>query len=50
MDVLVKLNQEMRLTFILVTHDRTIGARSGRIVRMRDGLVVGEQMSPVQEP
>jgi putative ABC transport system ATP-binding protein len=43
MDVLVDLNQEQGLTFILVTHDRGVGARCGRILRMRDGLVVGEQ-------
>jgi putative ABC transport system ATP-binding protein len=43
MDVLVALNREQALTFILVTHDRGVGARCGRIVRMRDGLVVGEQ-------
>jgi ABC-type lipoprotein export system ATPase subunit len=43
MDVLVDLNREQGLTFILVTHDRGVGARCGRIVRMRDGLVVGEQ-------
>lgn len=49
MDVLVKLNQEQQLTFILVTHDRSVGARCGRIVRMRDGLVVGEQPGMVQE-
>jgi putative ABC transport system ATP-binding protein len=49
MDVLVELNQEQRLTFILVTHDRGVGARCGRIVRMRDGLVEGEQSGMVQE-
>jgi putative ABC transport system ATP-binding protein len=43
MDVLVELNREQRLTFILVTHDRGVGALCGRIVRMRDGLVVSEQ-------
>jgi putative ABC transport system ATP-binding protein len=43
MDVLLALNREQRLTFILVTHDRGIGARCARIVRMRDGLVEGEQ-------
>ena len=43
MDVLVDLNQAQGLTFILVTHDRGVGARCGRIVRMRDGLVEGEQ-------
>lgn len=49
MDVMVSLNREQNLTFILVTHDRGIGARCGRIVRMRDGLVEGEQPSIAQE-
>jgi len=49
MDVLVDLNREHGLTFILVTHDRGVGARCGRIVRMRDGLVVGEQPRTVPE-
>ena len=48
MDVLVDLNREQRLTFILVTHDRGVGARCGRIVRMRDGLVEGEQTVTVE--
>jgi putative ABC transport system ATP-binding protein len=42
MDVLLELNHEQHLTFILVTHDRGIGARCERIVRMRDGQVVSE--------
>jgi putative ABC transport system ATP-binding protein len=50
MDVLVALNREQALTFILVTHDRGVGARCGRIVRMRDGLVEGEQLRTAQEP
>ena len=49
MDVLVDLNQEQRLTFILVTHDREVGARCGRIVRMRDGLVEDQHSETVQE-
>jgi ABC-type lipoprotein export system ATPase subunit len=43
MDVLVNLNQDQGLTFILVTHDRGVGARCQRIVWMRDGLVESEQ-------
>ena len=43
MDVLVDLNREQGLTFILVTHDRGVGGRCKRIVWMRDGLVEGEQ-------
>jgi putative ABC transport system ATP-binding protein len=50
MDVLVNLNRELQLTFILVTHDRGIGARCERIVRMRDGLVEGEQVEAQAQP
>jgi putative ABC transport system ATP-binding protein len=49
MDVLVNLNREQGLTFILVTHDRGVGARCQRIVWMRDGLVEGEQPGAVAE-
>jgi ABC-type lipoprotein export system ATPase subunit len=49
MDVLVELNREQGLTFILVTHDRRVGARCGRIVRMRDGLVEDQQPANVPE-
>jgi ABC-type lipoprotein export system ATPase subunit len=43
MDVLVDLNRDKGLTFILVTHDRGVGSRCKRIVWMRDGLVEREQ-------
>ena len=49
MDVLVDLNQEQQLTFILVTHARSVGARCGRIVRMRDGLIEDQQPEREQE-
>jgi putative ABC transport system ATP-binding protein len=49
MNVLVDLNREQQLTFILVTHARSVGARCGRIVRMRDGLVEDQQPLKVQE-
>jgi putative ABC transport system ATP-binding protein len=49
MDVLVDLNQQQQLTFILVTHDRRVGNRCSRIVRMRDGLVENEMPTLSQE-
>jgi len=49
MDVLVNLNREQGLTFILVTHDRGVGARCQRIVWMRDGLVESEQTASAVE-
>jgi ABC-type lipoprotein export system ATPase subunit len=42
MDLMRRLNQSARLTFVLVTHDHGVGDRCDRIVRMRDGLIVGE--------
>jgi putative ABC transport system ATP-binding protein len=49
MDLLVTLNQHQNLTFILVTHDRRVGERCSRIVRMRDGLVENQISNQVQE-
>lgn len=43
MDMLLRLNRERDLTFLLVTHARRVAARCSRIVQMRDGQVVGEQ-------
>lgn len=45
MQLMLHLNQEQKLTFILVTHDRGVGARCQRIVRMRDGLIEGESVN-----
>jgi putative ABC transport system ATP-binding protein len=45
MQLMLRLNQEQKLTFILVTHDRGVGARCQRIVRMRDGLIEGESVN-----
>lgn len=42
MNLLIKLNKEQTLTFVLVTHDRTVGARCERIVRMRDGQIIAD--------
>ena len=37
MDLLCELNEREHQTIVLVTHDATIGARAGRLIRMRDG-------------
>jgi len=34
------LNQRAGLTFVLVTHDQTVGDRCNRVVQMRDGQIV----------
>jgi putative ABC transport system ATP-binding protein len=42
MDLLCELNARDGQTIVLVTHDPTIGARAGRLVRMRDGRLVDD--------
>jgi putative ABC transport system ATP-binding protein len=37
------LNRQRGQTIILVTHDPEVGAASDRIVRMRDGLMAGDE-------
>jgi putative ABC transport system ATP-binding protein len=42
MALMERLNQEHGLTFVIVTHDISIGRRAHRIVRMLDGRIVDE--------
>jgi putative ABC transport system ATP-binding protein len=42
-DLLVKLNREQEQTFVLVTHDASVAGRAHRTIRMRDGLIEGEE-------
>jgi putative ABC transport system ATP-binding protein len=44
MNLLRDLNQRKGLTFVLVTHDAGVGELCDRIVRMRDGEIVGESV------
>jgi putative ABC transport system ATP-binding protein len=46
LDLVEQLRRERGLTVILVTHDAGVAARAGRIIRMLDGRVAGEEPSP----
>ncbi|MBI4280377.1 MAG: phosphonate ABC transporter ATP-binding protein [Armatimonadetes bacterium] len=46
--ILQRLNREEGITIIIVTHEADIAAHTGRIIAMRDGVVVSDQ--PVREP
>jgi putative ABC transport system ATP-binding protein len=41
MDMLAELNETGR-TLVVVTHDEEVAARAGRVVRLRDGRLVGD--------
>jgi putative ABC transport system ATP-binding protein len=41
-DLIRDLNERIGLTVVIVTHDPAIGDRCDRIIRMRDGQIVGE--------
>jgi len=43
LDLMLALNRSQGLTVVVVTHDPSVGARCDRIVRMRDGEIVGEE-------
>ena len=42
LDLLLRLNRENGQTFVVVTHDPSVGELMDRIVRMEDGRIVGQ--------
>jgi putative ABC transport system ATP-binding protein len=42
-ELMRRLNLERGLSFLIVTHDITVGRKTDRIVRMLDGAIVEEQ-------
>ena len=43
MELFVRLNRESGITIILVTHERDIAAYGRRLVRFRDGRIIGDE-------
>ena len=46
MQLLLRLQQEHRVTLILVTHDQEIARHAPRVIRMRDGKIVTDDTAP----
>ena len=44
MGILERLNAEQGLTLIIVTHDPTVSARARRLIRLRDGMLVADEV------
>ena len=39
--LMLELNQELNVSFLVVTHDHELAARIGKVLHMEDGLIVG---------
>jgi len=45
MDLVVDLNSKKQVTVIIVTHDAEVAGRTRRTLRMRDGLIVADEVN-----
>jgi putative ABC transport system ATP-binding protein len=45
LDLLLQLNREEKTTLILVTHDRNLAEYAGRIITLRDGRVLSDELA-----
>ena len=43
MDIFTRLNKEKGLTIVVVTHDPTVASYCDRIIKLRDGKIIGEE-------
>ncbi len=43
MEIFRRLNREMEITVVLVTHDPKVASYAGRIIKLLDGQIVGEE-------
>jgi putative ABC transport system ATP-binding protein len=43
LELLIALNARENTTLLLVTHDQQLAAHAGRVITLRDGLIVSDQ-------
>jgi putative ABC transport system ATP-binding protein len=44
MSIFHRLHQERGITVVLVTHEPSLAAQTERIVRLRDGSIIGDEL------
>ena len=45
LELILQLHRDLGMTLVLVTHDLTIAERASRVVSMRDGRIISDQVS-----
>ncbi|HUQ92065.1 MAG TPA: ABC transporter ATP-binding protein [Bryobacteraceae bacterium] len=43
LELLLSMNQREGTTLVLVTHDASLAEHAGRVIRLKDGLIVGDE-------
>jgi lipoprotein-releasing system ATP-binding protein len=49
-DLLRKINGELGMAFLIVTHDRHIAEKSDRIIEMKDGKIISDYQTKIMPP
>ena len=49
LDIMKKMNKEKGITFIFSTHDGLVMRKAGRVVTLKDGMVVSDDKSKKEE-
>ena len=44
MDLFVELNQNHNITFVIATHDTRVMAYARRLIKMRDGKIISDEI------
>jgi putative ABC transport system ATP-binding protein len=44
LDLLISLNREEGTTLVLVTHDRELASHANRVITLKDGLVISDEL------
>jgi ABC-type lipoprotein export system ATPase subunit len=50
LDLIIRLRREQNFTLVLVTHDMGIARKAGRVISMKDGRIVSDELNEISHP